>query len=994
MEQSTEMTRQQASAEQQQRESLLEGERSPVLQQLYTSNEEGAQIIHPGGSPGSAVGTDHDSQSSVIEISAGTFAQARGKRNSGPGKAEDIAHSASPSPDGFTTPLTTPLPGTASSMEVSVMQCALQSRGSVSPGSLGSVEQEDWGDETSPDLAAVLGTVTVRDIQDGRLAKSMHALMLKGSAELYIANASAEDMRIANLLLHQLSEEVTVECLHTEGDTHTVFVGPPAVTLQFRESKLHPLLGQILEPDVAVQLVTNALDRVWGRIEGTTDRTRTVLITPRVEDFSTHHGDPDMARALVKLVVCSRNLELAPSLRDLLQNALFTAIHDYAVELLDLALKFGVDTALTRLQEDALHDRSMPINAGNPTEQGAVAQEAEEAPTGTIMRYAAWGAMSEGERQTVARRAEGLLHEHEDEGLQPVITFVSQKTNCVLKLVRVGADGTCMAQAVAWALAGYPEFATTLLQACGDYLAKHPEVVEMREGDLRAEELRSKLLSGQEWGSGVELAVMAQLFAVDINILAVKKEKNAFETEFITINWGGYDDSEAVNILLYAHHYYAVVPVSELCGMASGVGKNLADSVPPLLTAELSGLPQRFRVMASPQRTVAPTAMARLKAWEQQVSARYQQPPPRGQDIEYDESKAAIYEAAYALFEPVAPAVQRTEVDLTAMLPGAGAKPVSAGSAESSPATVITVSSDESGRFTIAQRQPAQGQRGAKVTPGSVASQTSSMQVAPGTNKKTASAAAADGHLDGRCDVPLDTMRKRSRAKQVCNYKTLYAINCLSQHEEWHKDEFFLKAVRHVSANGTPLTYRLTVIGNPYVLHAAFALLDCHFELYILAPYKRQQMYFDHRHTYLVSQRVSTEKETNDMLREKRKLLKEKDVLLKMADLRHEAQLGTPSPAASARGSTDGDHTDEDTPISDNERITPAAVHSGRKVSFATAVSPERRSPTNSPTRGAPTVKEAHAHAGQHAMVGMRAVGLMATTAALQGAPRRAHGPL
>src|SRR6056300_258861 len=388
MEQSTEMTRQQASAEQQQRESLLEGERSPVLQQLYT-NEGGTQIIPPGGSPGSAEGTDHDSQSSVIEISAGTFAQARGKRNSGSGKAEDIAHSASPSPDGFTTPLTTPLPGTASSMEVSVIQCALQSRGSVSPGSLRSVEQEDWGDETSPDLAAVLGTVTVRDKQAGRLAKNMHALMLEGSAELYIANASAEDMRVTSLLLHQLSRDVTVECLHTEGDTRTVFVGPPAVTLQFLETKLHPLLGQILEPDVAVQLVTNALDRVWGRIEGTTDRTRTVLITPRVEDFSTHHGDPDVARALVKLVVCSRNLELAPSLRDLLQNALFTAIHDYAVELLDLALKFGVDTALTRLQEDALHDQSMPINAGNPTEQGAVVQETEEAPTGIIMRYAA-----------------------------------------------------------------------------------------------------------------------------------------------------------------------------------------------------------------------------------------------------------------------------------------------------------------------------------------------------------------------------------------------------------------------------------------------------------------------------------------------------------------------------------------------------------------------------------------------------------------------------
>ena len=422
MEKSKELERQQASAEQRQREDLLEGGLgSPVLQQLYASDDEGSQMVTPGDGQGRAEVTDSDSAQSVAEIPAGVFAQAREKRNAEQREAE-VTHSAFPSPEGFITPLNTPPPGTASSLEASVVQCALQSQGDESPGSLRSVEQEDWGFETSPDVPKVLETVTVRNTQDGRLARTMHALTLKGCPQIYVANASPEDVRVMDLLLGQLSREVAVKCLHSEGDTTTVYVGPPEVTLQFLESKLHPLLIQFLEPAVAVQLVANALDRVWGRIEVTSDRTQSVLIAPRVEEFSTSQGDPDMARALVKLVVCSRNLELAPTLRDLLQNALFTTIHDYTIELLDVALKFGVDAALARLPQDALQDRRMvplsagqmtvgwPGNANDPAEQEAVAQGAEETHAGTLMRHAAWGALPERERQAVAKQAVEWLY--------------------------------------------------------------------------------------------------------------------------------------------------------------------------------------------------------------------------------------------------------------------------------------------------------------------------------------------------------------------------------------------------------------------------------------------------------------------------------------------------------------------------------------------------------------------------------------------------------
>ena len=1011
MEKLKELERQQASAEQRQREDLLEGGLgSPVLQQLYASDDEGAQMVTPGDGQGRAEATDSDSSQSVAEIPAGVFAQAREKRNAEQREAE-VTHSAFPSPEGFITPLNTPPPGTASSLEASVVQCALQSQGDESPGSLRSVEQEDWGFETSPDVPKVLETVTVRNTQDGRLARTMHALTLKGCPQIYVANASPEDVRVMDLLLGQLSREVAVKCLHSEGDTTTVYVGPPEVTLQFLESKLHPLLIQFLEPAVAVQLVANALDRVWGRIEVTSDRTQSVLITPRVEEFSTSQGDPDMARALVKLVVCSRNLELAPTLRDLLQNALFTTIHDYTIELLDVALKFGVDAALARLPQDALQDRRMvplsagqmtvgwPGNANDPAEQEAVAQGAEETHAGTLMRHAAWGALPERERQAVAKQAVEWLYEYEGEPLQPVVAYVSRTANRVMKLVRVDADGTCMAQAVAVVLAGYLDFAGTLLQACGDHLAKHPEMAEMREGNLPPQQLMGQLLSGQEWGTGVELAIMAQLFGVNIRVFAVRQVKKAFETEVVNVDLSGFDDAEEVNIVLYREHYYAFVPADELYVLANGLGTDLTDSSPPLLTASLKGLKPTFRVMVNPQRAAAPNAMERLSAWEQQAGAGYQ----RLQQLErVDLSKLERVDLSNLQL----PTAKRAVVDLTALMQGAGlgaatqkaagaqkataqATPISSSSAGSSPATVITISSNESGQIVMAQRQ--QAQRAANVTPGSAASQTSSMQVIPGTNQKpTAAAAPAAAAARTGARMNLGTMQggKGTKAAQVCNPRTLYALNRLSQHAEWEKDDFFLKAVRQVNTNGTPLTYRLTVIGVPYILHAAFAALDCYFELHLLTYRQRQQMYFDDKHRYLVSQQVTMQTESNNMRLDGRKLYRASDVLLRMTDLRHEAQLGAPSPAASARGSSDGDHTDEEideAPISDGERITPAAVNSGRKVSFATAVSPpEGRSPANSPGRRAPQVKGAQTHVGHDAMVGMRAVGLMATTAALQ----------
>ena len=135
----------------------------------------------------------------------------------------------------------------------------------------------------------------------------------------------------------------------------------------------------------------------------------------------------------------------------------------------------------------------------------------------------------------------------------------------------------------------------------------------------------------------------------------------------------------------------------------------------------------------------------------------------------------------------------------------------------------------------------------------------------------------------------LGTMQggKGTKAAQVCNPRTLYALNRLSQHAEWEKDDFFLKAVRQVNTNGTPLTYRLTVIGVPYILHAAFAALDCYFELHLLTYRQRQQMYFDDKHRYLVSQQVTIQTESNNMRLDGRKLYRASDVLLRMTDLRH-----------------------------------------------------------------------------------------------------------
>ena len=69
MEKSKELERQQASAEQRQREDLLEGGLgSPVLQQLYASDDEGAQMVTPGDGQGRAEATDSDSSQSVAEI--------------------------------------------------------------------------------------------------------------------------------------------------------------------------------------------------------------------------------------------------------------------------------------------------------------------------------------------------------------------------------------------------------------------------------------------------------------------------------------------------------------------------------------------------------------------------------------------------------------------------------------------------------------------------------------------------------------------------------------------------------------------------------------------------------------------------------------------------------------------------------------------------------------------------------------------------------------
>ena len=58
-----------------------------MLQQLYASDDEGAQIVTPGDSQGRAEATDSDSPPSVTEISEDMFAQTREKRNSGQRKA-------------------------------------------------------------------------------------------------------------------------------------------------------------------------------------------------------------------------------------------------------------------------------------------------------------------------------------------------------------------------------------------------------------------------------------------------------------------------------------------------------------------------------------------------------------------------------------------------------------------------------------------------------------------------------------------------------------------------------------------------------------------------------------------------------------------------------------------------------------------------------------------------------------------------------------------
>lgn len=249
----------------------------------------------------------------------------------------------------------------------------------------------------------------------------------------------------------------------------------------------------------------------------------------------------------------------------------------------------------------------------------------------------------------------------------------------------------------------------------------------------------------------------------------------------------------------------------------------------------------------------------------------------------------------------------------------------------------------------------------------------------------------------------------------IFNRRVLKGITHLSKHAEWCKDTFWLKATTTVLEKGKMCTYRLTMAGTPPVLHEALLMVDAKFELFLLADKASRGIYVTEEGFPCVSQTHTQEEEQRNLKKYQRQLWTEHEVLQRLDRLPQLAAKGDPSPTASARTSLDGDHA-ADEPIdiqtalhqapsveaqpSENgremddtigDRITPSAVQSDRKVSFAMVLSPPGgNSPTSSPPRR-PQVGQSDA--SNHKVVGVRAVGMMATAAAVHsGATRQRTG--
>ena len=330
------------------------------------------------------------------------------------------------------------------------------------------------------------------------------------------------------------------------------------------------------------------------------------------------------------------------------------------------------------------------------------------------------------------------------------------------------------------------------------------------------------------------------------------------------------------------------------------------------------------------------------------------------------------------------------------------------------PATpVVAVAASESGRWVVAAKMSDKGKRKVTTPPGlshtpaaapsSAASVTSSLMVLPGSNRRSTR-------------MNLSTGRGGAgNGTDIFNRRVLKGITHLSKHAEWCKDTFWLKATTTVLEKGKMCTYRLTMAGTPPVLHEALLMVDAKFELFLLAEKASRGIYVTEEGFPCVSQTHTQEEERRNLKRYQRQLWTEHEVLQRLDRLPQLAAKGDPSPTASARASLDGDHAADEpidiqtalhqtpsgeAPPSENsremddtigDRITPSAVQSDRKVSFARVLSPPAgNSPTSSPPRR-PQVEQGEA--SNHKVVGVRAVGMMATAAAVHsGATRQRTG--
>ena len=1017
------MERQQASEEQRRRSALLE-ENSPVVQQIdLTSSPAGAQIPGPGVTQET---TDSDSLSPVREISEAEFHQA--PKTGSPGLVE-TGEELSPG-ESCVTPLVTPAP------VKQALRDTLQSLLQIPPSPVTS----DFGTEYQAhgNLAPVLSTVLVPTGEWPR-PQGVHLLRCNGVVQIFIANASAEDVRVIRMTCQHLPKGASLEPRASFAEVPLRGGEERAVMLQFNVAALCPVLGKFLTEETASWIVALAVASIWEDSQNAREHTQAALMAPHLEGFSFEEGEPAVALALVKFVLCSRNLELAPGLRDLWQNALFTTIHELLIEHINLALTLGVAASLNKLRNEAGYQADFQPTPFTPTETpeaveseplcvldsrtpspvlGPQQESLEEVQgdgegSGLIMRTQYWQALTERERRDIAKMAATWLHEWEGETLQPIVDYLSTESGVIQKLIRVPAIGACMAEAMAVVLMGTTDFAAELLNAATDAIESDPELqeVEAMRGCVQAKDLRRKLLQGSEWGGGTELAVWARTFFVNIRVFVVRRSGLRLMVEVVEIAQDCIENAAWANLFLYEEHYYALVPAEELVVMSHMESStDLTDNPAPLLTMDLPKLKNTFNLLAQPHKRhfpVPPTAMARLQAKTQQVCHTHiqRQLPPPQIDLTEEDMQTMDPEgyAESQKWKKVWEAMAKAKARAQDQGPTTGAQ-------AHTPATpVVAVTASESGRWVVAAKMSDKGKqkvttppgidRTPAATPSSATSVTSSLVALPGT---------------GRQGTRMNLSTGRGCAGNgtvIFNRRVLKGITYLSRHAEWSKDTFWLKATTTVLENGQMRTYRLTMAGTPPVLYEALLMVDPKFELYLLAKRASMGIYVTKDGFPCVSQDLTQEEERRSLKKYQRQLWEEHEVLQRLDSLPQLAAKGDPSPISSAHASLDGDHA-ADEPIDlqpalhqapqveaqpdgngrgmDGEmgdRITPSAVQSDRKVSFAMVLSPPGgNSPTGSPPR---RPQGEQGEANNHKVVGVRAVGMMATAAAMHGGATR-----